>query len=258
MCRTNATAVAEVFAGLESGKRTALAGGGDAIKEIAKAARDLQAGRGTKHPDLSRFADWGEVRDYARNDEDGKSLQVFVRLVDQHGPGGLIAMIDQLTPEGDTSNPPQLTISTAHKAKGLEWDVVRVAGDFRGPATDPETGEVTWPVPEERRLAYVAATRARKLLEPGSLTWIYDYPLPGNRAARGPASGQDHQAQADTPGQPEHAGQEREPAPQAAPTTPEDSTADDAPAQQPAPAPATAQAPATRRRQRPGTGRFRA
>jgi N12 class adenine-specific DNA methylase len=245
LCRTNATAVAEVFTGLESGKRTALAGGGDAIKEIAKAARDLQAGRGTKHPDLSRFADWGEVRDYARNDEDGKSLQVFVRLVDQHGPGGLIAMIDQLTPEGDTSNPPQLTISTAHKAKGLEWDVVRVAGDFRGPATDPETGEVTWPVPEERRLAYVAATRARKLLEPGSLTWIYDYPLPATRATRGPANGQDHQAQAGTPGQPEHAGQGRKPAPPAAPATPEHSTADDAPAQQTAPASATAQAPAS-------------
>jgi hypothetical protein len=208
LCRTNATAVAEVFAGLESGKRTALAGGGDAIKEIAKAARDLQSGKGTKHPDLSRFADWGEVRDYARNDEDGKSLQVFVRLVDQHGPGGVIAVIDQLTPEGDN---PQLTISTAHKAKGLEWDVVRVADDFRGPATDPETGEVTWPVPEERRLAYVAATRARKLLEPGSLTWIYDYPLPGNRSARGPAGGQDHQAQADTPGPPEHAGPGEQP-----------------------------------------------
>ncbi len=199
LCRTNATAVAEVFAGLESGKRTALAGGGDAIKEIAKAARDLQAGKGTRHPDLSRFADWDEVRHYAQNDEDGKSLQVFVRLIDRHGPGGLIDMIGRLTPEGDTRNPPQLTISTAHKAKGLEWDVVRVAGDFRGPVTDPETGEVTWPAPEERRLAYVAATRARKLLEPGSLSWIYDYPLPGARLTQGPAQGKDREAQAAAP-----------------------------------------------------------
>jgi len=176
LCRTNASAVAEVFTGLESGKRTALAGGGQSIREIAKAARDLQTGRGTKHPDLSRFTDWDEVRHYAQHEEDGKSLQVFVRLVDRHGPDGLIDMIGRLTPEGDTRNPPQLTISTAHKAKGREWDTVRIAGDFRGPVTDPETGEVTWPVPEERRLAYVAATRARKLLEPGSLSWIYDYP----------------------------------------------------------------------------------
>jgi hypothetical protein len=259
LCRTNATAVAEVFAGLESGKRTALAGGGQAIREIAKAARDLQAGKGTKHPDLSRFTDWDEVRYYAQHDEDGKSLQVFVRLIDRHGPGGLIDMIGRLTPEDDTRNPPQLTISTAHKAKGLEWDVVRVAGDFRGPATDPETGEVTWPVPEERRLAYVAATRARKLLEPGSLSWIYDYPLPGTRAAQDPASGQDRQVQAAVPGasrntasQPEpaaHAGQERDPAPQDSPATsqaaPEHSTADGVPGQQPAPASATTEAQAS-------------
>jgi N12 class adenine-specific DNA methylase len=117
LCRTNATAVAEVFAGLESGKRTALAGGGQAIREIAKAARDLQAGKGTTHPDLSRFADWDEVRHYAQQEEDGKSLQVFVRLIDRHGPGGLIDMIGRLTPEGDTRNPPQLTISTAHKVR---------------------------------------------------------------------------------------------------------------------------------------------
>jgi N12 class adenine-specific DNA methylase len=185
MCRTNATAVAEVFVGLESGKRTALAGGGQAIKDIAKAAWDLQARRGTKHPDLSRFADWDEVRAYAQQGEDGKSLQVFVRLVDRHGPDGLIDMISRLTPEGDTKNPPQLTISTVHKAKGREWDAVRIAGDFRGPATDPETGDTTWPSPEERRLAYVAATRAKELLETGSLTWIYDYPQPDGRDSQG-------------------------------------------------------------------------
>lgn len=173
LCRTNATAVAEVFAGLESGKRTALAGGGQAISQIAKAARDLKAGRGTKHPDLSRFADWDEVQHYADHDEDGKSLQVFVRLVDRYGPDGLESMVSRLTDEGDKKNPPQLTVSTAHKSKGLQWDKVRCAGDFRGPVTDPETGEVTWPSPEERRLSYVAVTRARKRIDPGSsLTWI--------------------------------------------------------------------------------------
>src|SRR6266568_2154751 len=249
---------AEFFAGLESGKRTALAGGGDAIKEIAKAARDLQAGKGTKHPDLSRFADWDEVRHYAQHDEDGKSLQVFVRLIDRHGPGGLIDMIGRLTPEGDTRTPPQLTISTAHKAKGLEWDVVRVAGDFRGPVTDPETGEVTWPSPEERRLAYVAATRARKLLEPGSLSWIYDYPLPGARHTQGPALGKDREAQAAAPDTPRtqpdataHPEPEQDPAArdsqQAEQTGPGNSRTPGAPEQQRAPAPGTAEAPASAR-----------
>jgi N12 class adenine-specific DNA methylase/superfamily I DNA/RNA helicase len=187
LCRTNATAVSEVSAGLDSGKRVALAGGGQAIREIAKAARDLQTGRGTKHPDLARFTDWDEVRRYAENEEDGKSLQMLVRLVDRHGPDGLIDMISRLTPEADTKHPPQLTISTVHKAKGRQWPAVRIAGDFRGPVTDPATGEITWPSPEERRLAYVAATRAQQLIEIGSLHWIYDHPqarLPRQGTAR--------------------------------------------------------------------------
>ena len=198
LCRTNATAVAEVFTGLEAGKRTALAGGGAAISEIAKAARDLQSGKGTTHPELSRFADWDEVRQYAQTDEDGQALLVFVRLVDRHGPDGLIDMIGRLTPEDDSKNPPQLTISTAHKSKGREWDAVRIAGDFRGPVTDPETGETTWPSPEERRLAYVTATRARTLLETGSLAWIYDYPLPGDPDTTAPREQARHAQDAGT------------------------------------------------------------
>ena len=251
LCRTNATAVAEVFAGLESGKRTALAGGGQAIREIAKAARDLQSGKGTKHPDLSRFADWDEVRHYAQQEEDGKSLQVFVRLIDRHGPGGLIDMIGRLTSEGDTRNAPQLTISTAHKAKGREWDTVRVAGDFRGPVTDPETGEVTWPAPEERRLAYVAATRARKLLEPGSLNWINDYPEPGARSTQGPAQGKDREAHAAAPDAPRiqpdataRTEPEQDPAAQAGPGH---SRTAGVPEQQRAPVPGRVETPASAR-----------
>ena len=220
LCRTNATAVAEVFAGLDSGKRVALAGGGQAIREIAKAARDLQAGKGTKHPDLSRFTDWDEVRQYAQNEEDGKSLQVFVRLIDRHGPGGLIDIIGRLTPESDTTNPPQLTISTAHKAKGRQWPVVRIAGDFRGPVTDPETGEVTWPSPEERRLAYVAATRAQTLMEIGSLAWIYDHP---QASTPGQDAGRQHAAQLTKP---PAAGPVPQPGPALRPAAPEAAAAD--------------------------------
>ena len=241
LCRTNATAVAEVFAGLESGKRIALAGGGQAIREIAKAARDLQAGKGTKHPDLSRFTDWDEVRQYAQNEEDGKSLQVFVRLIDRHGPGGLIDMIGRLTSESDTKNPPQLTISTAHKAKGRQWPVVRIAGDFRGPVTDPETGEVTWPSPEERRLAYVAATRAQTLMEIGSLAWIYDHP---QASSPGQDAGRQHTAQLTKP---PAAGPVPQPRPALRPAAPEAAAADAATQSQPPGAgetPATGTAPA--------------
>jgi DNA helicase-2/ATP-dependent DNA helicase PcrA len=70
-----------------------------------------------------------------------------------------------------------LTLATAHGTKGLEWDHVAVVGMTEGrfpsarslaEATDPERA-----MEEERRLAYVAWTRARR-----SLTLVYDPEAP--------------------------------------------------------------------------------
>ena len=61
-------------------------------------------------------------------------------------------------------DPDGVSLMTVHTAKGLEWPVVVVAGMEDGLfplSRSMETGEG---VEEERRLAYVAATRARNLL----------------------------------------------------------------------------------------------
>jgi DNA helicase-2/ATP-dependent DNA helicase PcrA len=60
-----------------------------------------------------------------------------------------------------------VTLSTIHAAKGLEWDTVYIAGVSEGLlplsfATDDAA------IAEERRLLYVAVTRARKDL---TLSW---------------------------------------------------------------------------------------
>lgn len=68
-----------------------------------------------------------------------------------------------------------VTIATAHKSKGLEWDKVKIGDDFRGPSVNETTGEVEMPKPEELRLAYVATTRAKKELDPGSLGYVFEY-----------------------------------------------------------------------------------
>lgn len=65
-------------------------------------------------------------------------------------------------------------ITTAHKSKGLEWDTVRLSDDFFTPRENPD-GTMQMPSPEEMRLDYVALTRGRKAIDPGSLEWIYDY-----------------------------------------------------------------------------------
>jgi DNA helicase-2/ATP-dependent DNA helicase PcrA len=58
----------------------------------------------------------------------------------------------------------QVTLMTAHSAKGLEFDVVFVSGLEEGLMPHFNSMDTQEAVEEERRLFYVAATRARKLL----------------------------------------------------------------------------------------------
>jgi DNA helicase-2/ATP-dependent DNA helicase PcrA len=70
-----------------------------------------------------------------------------------------------------------LSFATAHATKGLEFDHVAVigleAGRFPSRRTLEESPEPTRALEEERRLAYVAWTRARR-----TLTLIYDPDAP--------------------------------------------------------------------------------
>jgi hypothetical protein len=63
-----------------------------------------------------------------------------------------------------------LSLATAHGTKGLEWDHVAVLADgFPGRRSVTEAAEPERALEEERRLAYVAWTRARR-----SLTLLFD------------------------------------------------------------------------------------
>jgi ATP-dependent exoDNAse (exonuclease V) beta subunit len=171
LCRTNVGAVLEVMAQLAAGKKVALVGGGDALRSLALAARDLQAGRNTNHPELFLFTSWIELQDYAANDPSGHDLAPLVELIDNHGIDVVLESVAQLIDERHA----QVTVSTEHKAKGREWNTVRIADDF----TEPENEDGSRPAPiqdTDARLAYVAVTRARHLLDLGGLEWIRDHP----------------------------------------------------------------------------------
>jgi hypothetical protein len=177
LCRSNAEAVAQVMAAHDQGRRAAMAGGGDAIRRLAEAAITLKAGAGTGHPELFVFRTWGEVQDYAEQDSAGSDLRTFVRLIDKHGPDVVIHVIDSLVPEERAD----VVVSTAHKAKGLEWDSVRIATDFKQPANKNGVGSARAAAgkPEMPRetamLAYVAVTRARLVLDHEGLAWVDDW-----------------------------------------------------------------------------------
>jgi superfamily I DNA/RNA helicase len=171
LCRTNVGAMAEVMNLMACGRKVALAGGGDSLQALALAARDLKEGRRTHHPELVLFPHWGALQDYATHDPAGRDLQPLVNLIDTHGTDAILDAVARLAFEPHA----QVTVSTAHKAKGREWHRIRVAADFAPDETDPP--QTVEPVDDaEARLAYVAVTRARHCLDLGGLSWIRDHP----------------------------------------------------------------------------------
>jgi DNA helicase-2/ATP-dependent DNA helicase PcrA len=77
----------------------------------------------------------------------------------------------------------RVVLTTFHRAKGLQWPTVIVLGLGAGlmPLASAQTPAA---IDEERRLLYVALTRAEEELW---CSWYDDSPDPGGRAARGPS-----------------------------------------------------------------------
>lgn len=100
------------------------------------------------------------------------------------GPDAILAAVDKLTDEVHAD----VTVSTAHKAKGREWPTVRIGDDFPPPKDTDQHDAEGRPIPEpvndtDARLAYVAVTRARRRLDLDGLSWIDAYDAASNAAA---------------------------------------------------------------------------
>ena len=98
------------------------------------------------------------------------SLDAIHRLALEAGPVPFARFVDELLERQAANDDPvagAVTISTIHAAKGLEWDSVHVVGLAEGllPVVHAGTPEE---IEEERRLLYVAITRARSRLR---LSW---------------------------------------------------------------------------------------
>lgn len=150
-------------------------GAAEALEAVLEQTGYLAALRSSTDPqDESRVENLAElvavVREYERDNPEG-SLEEFLEQV------SLVADADQIpdAPEGasqaevdaavaEAKRQGVVTLMTLHTAKGLEFPVVFLTGmehgvfPHRRSATDPEE------LAEERRLAYVGLTRARKRL----------------------------------------------------------------------------------------------
>lgn len=171
LCRTNGEAIRQSIAAMGAGRRVALVGGTKDVENMAKAARDLQAGKATSHPELCMFPTWNAVRAYAEQDAAGSDLRVWVRLIEDYGPDEVIRITGKMTGSEQSAD---MVISTAHKAKGREWEHVMIGTDFREPKRN-EDGTPGSVKRDEAHLAYVAVTRAREVLDREGLAWVDTY-----------------------------------------------------------------------------------
>ncbi|HEV7742380.1 MAG TPA: ATP-dependent helicase [Pseudolysinimonas sp.] len=100
-----------------------------------------------------------------------EALTALVELADQAPPGtGLAAFVDELKQRQAAQHEPTVAavvLSTLHSAKGLEWDIVHIAGLSEG-LLPISHARGLGAVDEERRLLYVGITRARRNL---TLSW---------------------------------------------------------------------------------------
>ncbi|AOA59362.1 DNA helicase [Acinetobacter larvae] len=163
LCRTNARAMELLLSGLVQGDKVSLQADHLKLNRFVDAASLLKQGkRVTDVPELAWFNSWHDVHEYCETN-DGSDIKPLVKLVDEHGTAPLKKALAKISPLDQAD----YVISTAHKAKGLEWDRVHLEDDyqFKINGLDHKIQD------EELRLLYVACTRAKSSL---NIHHIYD------------------------------------------------------------------------------------
>jgi DNA helicase-2/ATP-dependent DNA helicase PcrA len=157
--------------------RGAAAGGNDPGM-LVPAVRDVLASTGwVEH----RPPPGGAARD--RWQSLAALVDLAVDLVSDNPSIDLAGFVAHLAERADAQHAPTVqgvTLASMHAAKGLEWDVVFVVGLVDGVLPIAQSLSRPEAVEEERRLLYVAVTRAREQL---SLSWSLAR-NPGGRRSR--------------------------------------------------------------------------
>lgn len=169
LCRTNAGAVDALVR--RAPQKAHVLGGVEELVWLLEDAEALRRGgqRTRPHPDLLLIESWDELLALAENLGD-PTAAILSNLADSYPD--LSTLAGYLQGIQVEENHAELVVSTAHKAKGREWERVELWEDFP-PVWDPNYRErllrsqpdtakaVLW---EEENLLYVALTRAMRRL----------------------------------------------------------------------------------------------
>lgn len=153
--RTNGAMLSHVLALMEDGKNVYVAGGTNQIVSLLKGIDELYEKGRTSHRELMIFENYGELKEYSKTDT-GSSYKTIINCYEQYDVDELVTDLALTV----TEKVADVTVSTAHKAKGKEWMHVTLADDFRHPGKKNYDDE-------EANLLYVATTRAQIDLDYG-------------------------------------------------------------------------------------------
>lgn len=153
LCRTNLGAFEHYVKHVERGEVVRLENAGDLIT-LVDACEALQ--RGEPKGALALFRSWDTLIEHVESPQ-GRDLRPLVEAVQTYGCHELRRLLQA----GMVDHAPW-TISTVHRAKGLEWDEVEIIDDWVGIKNYRQNDD-------ELRLLYVALTRARLSLKPHAL-----------------------------------------------------------------------------------------
>lgn len=99
---------------------------------------------------------WKDVESFKNISENYKNISTFITDMALDPPSESISDINKISDENEF-----LCLSTIHSAKGLEWKVVFIIWAVEGKFPSLKSVENEDRIEEERRLFYVAATRAK-------------------------------------------------------------------------------------------------
>lgn len=159
LCRSNGGVISTALWTLDAGGKVYIPGGVGDLRAWLLDSERLKNGKEPISAEFVGFKTWPQVMEYS-DSVDGEHLKPFIRLIEEHGHDRLMNMLQRVLPEPVDD---AVTISTTHKAKGLEWDSVMVHEDFiiGGKKKDGGGRKIT---AAQVRLLYVAMTRAKRFL----------------------------------------------------------------------------------------------
>lgn len=164
--RTNAAALSNMVDLVKIGREPRLEVDTGSLLKNVEDAKKVKSGIKVHDGSVFEgFSNWDEVTEYTE-EITGNDLKPLVSLINKVGENALIEALLK-----SNSSDYDCVVTTAHKSKGLEFNKVKLGGDFFYKEA-VEHGEKVL-TDDEARLLYVAATRAQKQLDISALNPLF-------------------------------------------------------------------------------------